>query len=50
MFLDNENVIKKRTAREILSMIEIVCFSEEFCEYRINKGSNGERIKSNYRR
>ena len=43
MWLDNENVIKKRVAREILSMIETVCFSEEFREYRVNNGSNGER-------
>ena len=43
MFLNNEEVIRKRVAREILSMIETVCFSEEFSEYRINNGSNGER-------
>ncbi|MBC5744707.1 hypothetical protein FMM74_014245 [Lachnospiraceae bacterium MD308] len=43
MWIDSENVIRKRVAREILSMIETVCFSEEFNEYRINKGSNGER-------
>lgn len=43
MWMDNEEVIEKRVAREILTMIEAVCFSEEFCEYRINNGSNGER-------
>ena len=43
MWIDSENVIRKRVAREILSMIETGCFSEEFNEYRINKGSNGER-------
>lgn len=42
-FLNNEEVIKRRVAREILSMIETVCFSEEFKEYRVNYGSNGER-------
>lgn len=43
MWIDSENVIKKRVAREILSMIETVCFSEEFSEHRVNNGSNGER-------
>lgn len=41
--MDSENVIRKRVAREILSMIETVCFSNEFSEYRVNNGSNGER-------
>ena len=41
--MESEDVIKKRVAREILSMIEMVCFSEEFKEYRVNNGSNGER-------
>lgn len=44
MFMSNEEIIKKRVAREILSMIETVCFSEEFREYRVNNGSNGTRI------
>lgn len=54
MFINNEEIIKKRVAREILSMIETVCFSEEFREYRINNGSNGirnliiENIKNTY--
>lgn len=43
MWTDNENVIKKRVAREILSMIETVCFGDEFKEYRVNNGSNGQR-------
>lgn len=43
MWIDSENVIRKRVAREILSMIETVCFSDEFREYRVNNGSNGER-------
>jgi hypothetical protein len=41
--IDSGNVISKRVAREILSMIETVCFSDEFREYRVNNGSNGER-------
>lgn len=43
MFMNSENVIRKKVAREILSMIETVCFSDEFSEYRVNNGSNGER-------
>lgn len=52
--MDNETVIRKRTAREILNIIELVCFGDEYEEYRINNGSNGERdsiiemIKKNY--
>lgn len=41
--MDNETIIKKRTAREILNIIEQVCFSDEYKEFRINQGSNGER-------
>lgn len=43
MWTDSENVIRKRVAREILSMIETVCFSDEFKEYRVSNGSNGQR-------
>ncbi len=39
----DEEIIRKRVAREILSIIEKVCFSEEFKEYRINQGTNGRR-------
>lgn len=42
-WLDNEQCTEKRVAREILSIIEKICFSDEFREYRINNGSNGER-------
>lgn len=50
----DEKIIKKRVAREILSMIETVCFSEEFRDFRVNEGSNGtinliiENIKNTY--
>ena len=52
--MTNEEIIKKRVAREILSMIETICFSEEFKDFRIGQGSNGtkdliiERIKNTY--
>lgn len=54
MYVNEEECIKRRVAREILNIIERICFSEEFKEYRINYGSNGERdlilktIKDNY--
>ena len=43
MHLDNDTCIEKRVAREILSIIESICFSDEFREYRVNQGSNGTR-------
>lgn len=42
-WLDNEQCTEKRVAREILSTIEKVCFSDEFRDYRVNNGSNGQR-------
>lgn len=39
----DEIIIEKRVAREILSMIEEICFSKKFFEYRCNYGSNGQR-------
>ena len=39
----NDKYIEKRVAREILNIIERICFSEEYKEYRINNGSNGQR-------
>ena len=39
----NDTYIEKRVAREILSIIEKICFSDEFREYRVNQGSNGTR-------
>ena len=43
MYIKDEQRIQKRTAREILSMIELICFSDEYSEFRINQGSNGRR-------
>ena len=39
----NEKYLEKRVAREILNIIERVSFSEEYKEYRISHGSNGQR-------
>lgn len=34
---------EKRVAREILSLIKTICFSEDYLEHRIRYGSNGMR-------
>ena len=39
----NDKYIEKRVAREILNIIERISFSEEYKEYRIAHGSNGQR-------
>ena len=39
----NDKYIEKRVAREILNIIEKISFSEEYKEYRISYGSNGQR-------
>lgn len=41
--MTDEKRIEKRVAREVLTMIERIYFSEEYKEYRINYGSNGTR-------
>lgn len=41
--MENNELVEKRVAREILGMIERVCLSEEYAEYRVNHGSNGAR-------
>ena len=52
--MTDKEIYQKQTAREILSMIEEVCFSKSFIEFRVNYGSNGQRdyiinyIKRNY--
>lgn len=54
IYITNEECIEKRVAREILNIIERICFSEEYEEFRINLGSSGQRdlilntIKDNY--
>lgn len=41
--MTEKELIERRMAREILTMIETICFSDEYKEFRINNGSNGER-------
>jgi hypothetical protein len=40
--MTNEQMAERRVAREILSIIEAICFSEEYRAYRVNYGSKGE--------
>ena len=37
-----KNIEERRVAREILNIIEAICFSEEYKDYRISYGSKGE--------
>ena len=41
----NDIIIEKRVARQILNIIENICFSDNWKEYRVNYGSNGQRDK-----
>ena len=41
--MNHDEFVEKQVAREILSMIDMVCFSKEYQEYRWRYGSNGER-------
>ena len=41
--MTDKEVYQKQAARDILSIIEIVCFSEAFIKFRVDYGSNGER-------
>lgn len=39
----DEIIVEKRVAREILSIIEEICFSKRYAQYRVNYGTNGRR-------
>lgn len=41
--MTEKELIGRRIAREILTMIESICFSEEYRNFRVDKGSNGQR-------
>lgn len=41
--MERDELIKKRTAREILTIIEDIYFHPNYKEFRINHGSNGTR-------
>lgn len=39
----NDKCIERRVAREVLNIIERICFSAEYKSYRMDHGSNGQR-------
>ena len=41
--MENKIIYQKITAREILNIIEEICFSEDYVNFRINQGSRGQR-------
>lgn len=41
--MTEKELMERRIAREILTMIESICFSEEYREFRVDWGSNGQR-------
>ena len=41
--MTDKEIYQKKTAREILSFIEEVCFSKQYLNFRVNYGSNGQR-------
>lgn len=41
--MNEKELIQREVAKEILTIIEQVCFSEEYSNFRIDNGSNGER-------
>jgi hypothetical protein len=38
-----KELVERRVAREILTMIEEICFSEEYKNFRIDYGTHGQR-------
>ena len=52
--MTDKEIYQKQAARDILSMIEEVCFSKEFIQFRVDNGSRGQimyiidYIKNNY--
>jgi hypothetical protein len=41
--MKDKELFQRQAARDILSVIEEVCFSEAYIEFRVNNGSNGQR-------
>ena len=39
----HDELVERQVASDILSMINMIFFSEEYLEYRCNYGSNGAR-------
>lgn len=43
MHITDKELVERRVAREILTMIEEICFSEEYKTFRIDYGTHGQR-------
>ena len=41
--MEDKELFQRQAARDILSMIEEICFSKKWIDYRVNYGSNGQR-------
>ena len=41
--MSNKELYRRQVAREILNIIEEISFSDEYKNFRINNGSNGQR-------
>lgn len=41
--VSDKELTERRVAREILTIIEEICFSGEYKNFRANQGSNGQR-------
>ena len=41
--MTDKEIYEKATARAILSVIEMVCLSKEFAEFRYHQGARGQR-------
>ena len=41
--MEDKQIFQRQAARDILSVIEEVCFSKAFIKFRADNGSNGQR-------
>lgn len=41
--MDEKELMERKVAREILTMIETICFSKEYNKLRVDNGSNVTR-------
>ncbi len=41
--MEDKELFQRQAARDILSVIEEVCFSNAFIKFRADNGSNGQR-------
>ena len=41
--MTDKEIYQKQVARDILSLIEEICFSNKYLNFRVSHGSNGQR-------